>query len=153
MAQAGGQLLSLSEQELVDCSQNDNGCNGGLPARAYKDLISGKMGLELESEYPYHATVGKCVKDQSKYKVFISDWVAISHDEDKMAASLVRLRQVPLGSLELVFWGAPVIPFQRLVFNEPTLEDGDSFFDVFTRFRQFSHGVTCSAAVGTSNCA
>merc|ERR1719253_1089125 len=34
------ELKSFAEQELVDCDSNDNGCNGGLPTNAYKDLIS-----------------------------------------------------------------------------------------------------------------
>jgi len=33
---ASGKLLKFSEQQLVDCSTHDSGCNGGLEAHAYK---------------------------------------------------------------------------------------------------------------------
>ena len=59
----------FAEQELVDCSGSDNGCGGGLPSRAYSDMIKHKMGLELESDYPYHALAGQCKADKSKEKV------------------------------------------------------------------------------------
>merc|ERR1712116_75043 len=43
-----GQLVSLSEQNLVDCSTQNSGCNGGLMDYAFK------------SSYPYTARDGVC---------------------------------------------------------------------------------------------
>ena len=52
-----GNLLSFSEQQLVDCDTfgnggRDHGCNGGLMDNAF-NWISKNNGLCLESEYPY----------------------------------------------------------------------------------------------------
>ncbi|XP_031276247.1 vignain [Pistacia vera] len=53
-------LVSLSEQELVDCDTSENqGCNGGLMDLAF-EFITKKGGITTESNYPYQANDGTC---------------------------------------------------------------------------------------------
>lgn len=53
-------LVSLSEQELVDCDTDQNqGCNGGLMELAF-EFIKKKGGVTTEAKYPYQANDGTC---------------------------------------------------------------------------------------------
>jgi len=56
---ANGVLNTLSEQELVDCSTTDYGCDGGWIDTAFQYILD-HHGLALGSEYTYTAVDGTC---------------------------------------------------------------------------------------------
>lgn len=52
-------LVSLSEQELVDCTGAGSGCSGGSPVDAMRAVIR-RGGLTFASNYPYTGNEGVC---------------------------------------------------------------------------------------------
>merc|ERR1712066_780896 len=55
---ATGTLTSMSEQQFVDCSKQNSGCNGGLMDTAFS--FAEGTTVATESSYPYTARDGSC---------------------------------------------------------------------------------------------
>ncbi|XP_022747450.1 cysteine protease RD19A-like [Durio zibethinus] len=96
---ATGKLVSLSEQQLVDCDHEcdpeeagacDSGCNGGLMNSAFEYTLKAG-GLMLEEDYPYTGTDrGTCKFDKTKIAAKVANFSVVSLDEDQIAANLVK---------------------------------------------------------------
>jgi len=95
-------LLSLSEQQLVDCDRDqDQGCNGGLMDNAFTYLET--HGAELESDYPYTAADGTCQFDASKAKVTVKGFVDVPASDAGLAAAIAQ-GPVSVGVAANNFW-------------------------------------------------
>lgn len=91
-----GELLSFSEQELVDCDNfknggKDHGCNGGLMDNAFQWIEKNK-GLCLESDYKYVSgetkKSGTCTSCEPVEGSAVIDYydVPVNSDEEMMYA-------------------------------------------------------------------
>ncbi|KAJ8796763.1 hypothetical protein J1605_002033 [Eschrichtius robustus] len=78
-----GKLVSLSAQNLVDCSNEkygNKGCNGGFMTEAFQYIIDNN-GIDSEASYPYKAMDEKC-----------------QYDAKNRAATCSRYIELPFGS-------------------------------------------------------
>lgn len=83
-------LTSLSEQNLVDCSQNwgNFGCGGGLMDQGFTYIHDNK-GIDTEASYPYTATDGKCVFNAANVGATLTSCNDVpSGDEGALANSI-----------------------------------------------------------------
>lgn len=86
-------LVSFSEQELIDCSGSygNQGCSGGLTDNALQYLLYHK--LEKEEDYSYQGVKGgDCKYDASKGVVSLTHWYHVRElVEASLAASIVNV--------------------------------------------------------------
>ncbi|KAI3879097.1 hypothetical protein MKX03_018045 [Papaver bracteatum] len=85
-----GSLVSLSEQELVDCDKSYNsGCNGGLMDYAYKWVVK-NGGIDTEEDYPYQMGDRTCNKNKLERRVVTIDGFAdIPANENEILKAVV----------------------------------------------------------------
>ncbi|RZC80147.1 hypothetical protein C5167_042731 [Papaver somniferum] len=95
-----GKLVSLSEQQIVDCNGGNDifgkpGCNGGLINLAY-DYIK-ENGLTNESRYPYKGIDDICKKKQvtgKKNSVTIAGYKQVPANNEKILEAVAAQQPV-----------------------------------------------------------
>lgn len=85
-----GENKRFSEQQLVDCDDKDEGCNGGLMENTF-EWIKENGGVQLESDYPYKGRDQQCKQDKEKLVVKVDSFVKLdSVDEEVIKEYLYK---------------------------------------------------------------
>eukprot|EP00270_Netrium_digitus_P011222 TRINITY_DN3558_c0_g1_i2.p1 TRINITY_DN3558_c0_g1~~TRINITY_DN3558_c0_g1_i2.p1 ORF type:complete len:487 (-),score=82.03 TRINITY_DN3558_c0_g1_i2:269-1729(-) len=93
-----GELISLSEQELVDCDTDyDEGCEGGLMDYAY-DFIISNGGLDTEDDYQYKGMDGRCISSKKNRKIVsIDDFADVPENNETALKQAVFMQPIGVG--------------------------------------------------------
>jgi len=111
-----GKLVSLSEQNLMDCSRQNYGCNGGNPYLALEFAIQ-QGGIDTEESYPYEMRQGYCRFDENNVGAKITGAKRIRQaDEEDLQNALSEIGPV---SVAIDAAHASFQMYHSGVYNEP----------------------------------
>ena len=82
-----GNLIDLSEQQLVDCDQQSHGCEGGTMGNAFWYAIG--KGLCSLDDYPYHAVVGECKESECQSQIKVESFVDVPQFDGNLIKAAV----------------------------------------------------------------
>ncbi|UYV60936.1 MCM2 [Cordylochernes scorpioides] len=108
-----GKLVSLSEQNLVDCSSN-YGCQGGEVAVAYNYVITN--GINSEESYPYKPKQGDCHFNKSSIAGTCQSFRGIAQDVKILQQALARIGPI---SIVIDAKGDIMLNYKGGVFTNP----------------------------------
>ncbi|XP_036397868.1 cathepsin L.1 [Megalops cyprinoides] len=117
-------LVSLSEQQLVDCSGafGNMGCMGGLMDQAFR-YIQANGGIDTEESYPYEAEDGKCRFRPDSIGATCSGYVDVtSMDERSLQEAVATIGPV---SVAIDAGHSSFQLYQSGVYNEPECSSTD----------------------------
>ncbi|KAL2325501.1 hypothetical protein Fmac_024559 [Flemingia macrophylla] len=83
-------LMSLSEQQLVDCDSSNKGCDGGYMDNAFNYIIQ-NGGIASENDYPYQGYQGTCQSEMKQSAVKISGFKDVAaNSEDQILQAVAN---------------------------------------------------------------
>ena len=85
-----GNLVSLSESQLVDCDSKDSGCGGGFMPHAYEYVIQNK-GIESEQKYPYKPEDDPCVFNKTKVAATFTNYKDVTGGENGLKKAVATV--------------------------------------------------------------
>lgn len=122
-----GKLVSLSEQNLVDCSKDGNeGCQGGLMDTAF-DYIIKNNGIDTEESYPYRGANEKCKFNAANVGATMTSCVDVkSKDEGalKLAVAAVGPISVAIDASHMSFQFYRSGVYHALLCSQTKLDHG-----------------------------
>jgi cathepsin L len=84
-------LVSLSEQNLIDCTTTNYGCNGGATDYAFQ-YVQSNDGIDSEAAYPYTGQQGRCHYSASNNAATCSGFVDLpSGDEQALQRAVATI--------------------------------------------------------------
>lgn len=94
-----GQLVELSEQNLIDCSQDfgNLGCEGGRTDQAFEYIIQNK-GIDLEELYPYVSKTMPCSFNKGAVGATLSGY----HTIPQMSEEQLQIAVATMGPVAVV---------------------------------------------------
>lgn len=102
------QNISFSEQQLIDCDEKNDQCDGGNMKKAF--LYLQDHGLMRNEDYPFINGVGKCKYDDSKTVIKVTEFSFLPKDEEEMKKALYKYGPLAgaVNGLIMAFYGGGI---------------------------------------------